>query len=119
MSLTPCSLSAGSKATETRLNGTDTVRGGGVMTRRATHVVFGRIAPLLHVHDFHVQHSPELHLDPAKALHRSDRQAAAAPGKRSRITGERSRHSSLSGGRLSEQLARLTRAVNVIRNPAR
>lgn len=43
-------------------------------TRRAdgqfTHVVFGWVAPLLHVHDFHVQHSPKLHLDPAKALHK-------------------------------------------------
>ncbi len=46
--------------------------------RQATHVVFGRIAPLLHVHDFHVQHSPKLHLDPAKAMHKSVRRAAAA-----------------------------------------
>lgn len=43
-----------------------------------THVVFGRIAPLLHVHDFHVQHSPKLHLDPAEVMHRSVRRAAAA-----------------------------------------
>lgn len=46
--------------------------------KETTHVVLRGIAPLLHVHDFHVQHSPKLHLDPAKAMHPSDRQAAAA-----------------------------------------
>lgn len=58
--------------------------------------MFRRIAPLLHVHDFHVQHSPKLHLDPAKAMHKSVGQAAAAaPDKLSCITGEKSQHSSL------------------------
>lgn len=58
--------------------------------------MFGRIASLLHVHDFHVQHSPKLHLDPAKAMHKSDRRAAAAaPDKLSCIRGEKSQHSSL------------------------
>lgn len=52
----------------------------GGQTGRETHVVFGRIAPLLHVHDFHVQHSPKLHPDPAEGMHRSVvRAAAAAP----------------------------------------
>ena len=78
---------------------------------QATHVVFGRIAPLLHVHDFHVQHSPELHLDPAEALH-----GEAAGGERRepgglagscggsgradppRITAAKSQHSSLCHG---------------------
>lgn len=41
-----------------------------------THVVFGRTAPLLHVHHFDVQHSPELHLDPAEVMHRGVRAAA-------------------------------------------
>lgn len=65
--------------------------------------MFGRTAPLLHVHDFHVQHRPELHLDPAEALHGRDRQAAAAaaaaaaPDQPPPIAGERSRHASLSG----------------------
>lgn len=50
--------------------------------REATHVVLGRTAPLLHVHDFHVQHSTKLHFDPAKVMHRSVRRAAAAaPGR--------------------------------------
>lgn len=61
----------------------------------ATHVVFGRTAPLLHVHDFHVQHSPKLHLDPAKVMHKSVRRAAAAaPDRRSRIRVGKSQHSS-------------------------
>lgn len=61
----------------------------------ATHVVFGRTAPLLHVHDFHVQHSPKLHLDPAKVMHRSVRRAAAAaPDRLSRIRVGKSQHSS-------------------------
>lgn len=64
--------------------------------KQATHVVFRRVAPLLHVHDFHVQHSPKLHLDPAKAMHKSVRRAAAAaPDKLSSITGGKSQHSSL------------------------
>lgn len=33
--------------------------------------MFGRIPPLLHVYDFHVQHSPKLHLDPAEVMHGS------------------------------------------------
>lgn len=57
--------------------------------------MFGRTAPLLHVHDFHVQHSPKLHLDPAKVMHRSVRRAAAAaPDRLSRIRVGKSQHSS-------------------------
>ena len=60
--------------------------------------MFGWTAPLLHVHDFHVQHSPKLHLDPAKALHKRVGAGgfAAAPDQLSRITGGKSQHSSLS-----------------------
>lgn len=46
--------------------------------RGKTHVVFGRAAPLLHIHHFDVQHSPKLHLDPAEVMHRGVRRAAAA-----------------------------------------
>lgn len=40
---------------------------------RKTHVVFGRTAPLLNIHHFDVQHSPELHPDPAEVMHRGVR----------------------------------------------
>lgn len=67
---------------------------------QVTHVVLGRAAPLLHVHDFHVQHSPELHLDPAKALHKASGRRAPV----SRITAEKSQRASLepSGGDATE-----------------
>lgn len=38
-------------------------------SKEATHVVFGGIPPLLHVHDIHVKDRPELH------LHKADRSA--------------------------------------------
>lgn len=77
--------------------------------------MFRRTAPLLHVHDFHVQHSPKLHLDPAKAMHKSVRQAApaapaAAPDKLSRITAEKSQHSSLCHLTIQQSIKRSARS---------
>lgn len=70
---TSCSVQV-SQARDTQLT-RDKVGTGGQRLRQ-THVVFRRIAPLLHVHDFHVQHGPKLHLDPAKAEHKIVRRAA-------------------------------------------